>query len=223
MHERTVKLKLPDKKFRPLSKSENQKPKEKNQMKILVKHSGKLLFILCLLFVWTNVLLAQSGRRMSEPVPPNPAEQTNWSEVKYEGGMLGRNKSSKGTLIFDGARSLLIFQDKDGNKVFSIPYSTVIAAYADVKKKSPFYASAIANGAPYGVGLPALLIKSKARYLVLHYKEIDTDLQGIVTFKFIEKDEIAPRLETFVRSSGLTPRENIYVRKKTSSVSGQIP
>lgn len=129
--------------------------------------------------------------------------------------MFGRNKANKGKLVFDGANEQIVFEDKNGNKLFSVPYSSVIAAYAAVRRKNPYYAGWIANGVPYGGGLHALLIKTTARFLVIHYKEADTDLQGIGTFTFEEKLEIAPRLETLVRDSGSTARENIYVRVKT--------
>ncbi|MBC7797711.1 MAG: hypothetical protein H7Z37_12635, partial [Pyrinomonadaceae bacterium] len=184
-------------------------------------NNARIFLCLNALFLLTFAVsptFAQSGRRSISSARSDvesPTDMSNTVEVKYEGGILGINKTAKGNLVLDAANKRILFKDKNGNDLFSVPYSSVIAAYADSRKKTPFLASAAANAVPYGGGLPALLIKNKARFLVIHYKEADTDLQGIVTFKFKQKGEIAPRLETLVRDSGLTARENIYVRVKT--------
>lgn len=172
---------------------------------------------LLLLTFAVSPTFAQSGRRSASSVEndmESPTDMTNIVAVNYEGGILGMDKTAKGSLVLDSANKRILFKDKNGNDVFFVLYSSVIAAYADSRKKTPFLASAAANAVPYGGGLPALLIKRKARYLVVHYKETDTDLQGIVTFRFINKEDIVSSLETVVRESDLTQRNNVYVRLK---------
>lgn len=190
-----------------MSKSKKMKNLSKFDLQILV------LTFLLLFSLAPEICPAQSGRRVKNESPERTLPKSS-SEVKYEGGMIGRNKAVKGTLVFDSKSDQMLFQDKNGDKIFAVPYSSVIAAYGDEKKRTPFIASTIANGVPYGAGLPALLIRRKARYLVFHYKETDTDLQGMVTFKFKEKSEIALRLQNLARAAGLTLRENIYVKLK---------
>lgn len=172
-------------------------------------------------------LHAQSGRRSSGnhqvrsaksyDDPARTVISTETVEVTYEGGEIGFGKSVKGTLAFDHVNNRMSFHDKKGAVQFTIPYRMLIAAYADTRKLTPFLASAAANSIPYGAGLPALLIKRKARYLILHHKEADTDLQGVVAFRFKQKEELAAKLEELVAMANLTPRGNIFVRFRSTT------
>lgn len=166
-----------------------------------------------------QVAAAQSGRRVRSPEAKEfPTDMSNSWKVKYEGGMVGEGKTSSGTLVLDGTNKRLLFMDKKGNHSFSVPYATVIAAYPDERKKTPFLVSMASDSIPYGAGIPSMLIKTKARYLIVHYKEIETDLQGVVTFKFKDKKGIEPSLEAVVRDTGLTRRGNIFVKMKRAKL-----
>ncbi|MCA1593010.1 MAG: hypothetical protein LC754_10250 [Acidobacteria bacterium] len=143
------------------------------------------------------------------PTPP-PAPQT--VKAKYEGGLVGYRKSD-GTINFDDVNSRLVFKDKLGKEMFSVPYKAVVAAWPDTQSRRTTAGNVIASTVPYGLGLPALFIKKKYRYMVLQYRDPDTKAEGSTSFKLDTKEMLASVLYTFAQKAGLTQRGEAYVRR----------
>lgn len=166
---------------------------------------------------------AQAQRTINEPVttktsgpavtapkpPPAPASV----KAKYEGGLVGYGKT-EGTLNFDDQNERLVFRDKKGAELFSLSYRAVSAAWADTKAQRPLAGSVIASTVPYGLGLPALFIKEKHRYLVLQYRDPDTQAEGLTSFKLPSKELLASVLYSFGEKAGLTQRGDAFIRRK---------
>lgn len=156
--------------------------------------------------------------RQQTPSAPAPATV----KVKYEGGVLGCRKQD-GWLSFDDYNSRLVFKDKQQRELFSISYNTLLAAWPDTKSRTSTAGQVIAGTAPYGLGLPALLMRSKTRYLVLQYRDPDTDAQGTTSFKIGSKELLNSVLQTLAGKAELTQRGDAYVRTKNAATRTNAP
>jgi hypothetical protein len=56
------------------------------------------------------------------------------------------------------------------------------------------------------------LFKKKYRYLTMQYKDPDTKVEGVTSFKVDGKEMLASILEALARKAELTPRGEAYVR-----------
>lgn len=153
---------------------------------------------------------SSSGSVTMATPPPAPATV----KAKYEGGVVGYGKRD-GTLTFDDVNNRLVFQDKKTGKEFlSMPYSVIVAAFADTQSRRPTAATVAASTVPYGLGLPALLFKKKSRYLTLNYRDPDTKAEGITSFKLENKEILASVLYTLGQKAGLTQRGDAFIRHR---------
>ncbi len=143
------------------------------------------------------------------PAPP-PAPAT--VKAKYEGGIFGYNQKQDGTLNFDDVNSRLLFRNKQGKEALSIPYASVLSIFADTQSRRPTAASVIGSAVPYGLGLPALFIKKKYRYLTLQFEDPDTRVSGVTSFKLENKEILASVVNTLGNKAGLTQRGEVFVR-----------
>ncbi|MGH9968650.1 MAG: hypothetical protein ACREBG_12595 [Pyrinomonadaceae bacterium] len=134
-------------------------------------------------------------------------------KAKYEGGVFGYNKAMDGTLNFDDTNTRLIFRNKQQKEVFFIPYEAVTSAFADTQKRQPAAATVVSH-VPLIYALPAHFIKTKVRYLTVHYSDPDTKVAGITSFKLENKEVLASVLRTLVEKTGMTARGEVYVKKK---------
>lgn len=186
-----------------------------------------LLAVLVLTLATASVAPAQRARAINEPDPtqsqstvltpaPPPAPAT--VKAKYEGGIVGYKKSD-GTINFDDANSRLLFRDKNQKELFSVPYKVVMVAYADTQSKRPIGATVAGSiPLPYGANIPALFIKKKYRYLILHYNDPDTNAQGTASFKLDNKEILASVLTTLAKKAELTQRGDAFVRRRNPVV-----
>jgi hypothetical protein len=71
----------------------------------------------------------------------------------------------------------------------------------------------VAQSIPY-FGFPLGLIKTKVRYLTLQYADPDSRVSGVTSFRLDNKDLVESVVYTLANKAGLTPRGEIYVRKK---------
>jgi hypothetical protein len=147
--------------------------------------------------------------------PPAPPEVT----VKYEGGVFGYDKRMDGTLVFDDQNRRLLFRDKVRHEVFSIPYDAVVSAFADTKSKRPTATDVIGGMSIFT--LPAKFIKKKYRYLTLQYNDPDTKIKGTTSFKMENKEILASVLNSLANKAGLTPRGEVFVRRRDSATDSQ--
>jgi hypothetical protein len=143
------------------------------------------------------------------PAPPPPS-----MKAKYEGGVIGHSHTLEGTLSFDDTNSRLLFR-KDGQEVFFIPNIAVSSAFSATKKKRPA-AATVASNAPY-LGIPLGWIKTKVRYLTVQFSDPDTQVSGITSFRLENQSIVDSALYALARKSGLTPRGEIYVKKRDSA------
>ena len=139
---------------------------------------------------------------------PPPAPQT--MPAKYEGGIIGHNKALDGTLSFDDTNQRLLFR-KNQKDLFFIPYNAVISAFSDTQKKQPG-AATVAQHVPL-VGGAIGMIKTKVRYLTLQFRDPDTQVSGVTSFKLADKDLVDSVAYTLANKAGLVPRGDVYVRK----------
>lgn len=154
----------------------------------------------------SDTTIAAVSTTTSAPIQP--------VKVKYEGGYFGYNQKMDGTLVIDHLAERLVFRNKTNKEMFAIPYSGIMAAYADTQSRRPAAASVIGSAVPYGLGLPALLIKKKYRYMNLQFNDPDMGLAGVTSFKFENKEVLASILQTVAEETGLTQRGEIYIRKR---------
>ena len=157
--------------------------------------------------------------KVVQPAPP-PAPQT--FKAKYEGGVVGYKKSD-GTLSFDDANRRLLFRDKQGKELFSVPYAAVDAAYADTRSRQPTGARVVGSlPLPYGANIPAWFVRKKHRYLTLNYSDPDTRAQGITSFKLESKELLASALHTLGQKAGLVQRGDAFVRRNPNEPDGSM-
>lgn len=159
-----------------------------------------------------------SGEPQQQPgtqgvVTPTPPPAPATVKAKYEGGVIGYRKSD-GSLNFDDENRRLLFRDKTGKEMFSVPYGAVMIASADTQSRRPMAGTIIASSVPYGLGLPALLFKKKHRYLNLQYRDPDTSAEGMASFKFGDKDTLGSVLFTLAQKAGLTQRGEAFIRRR---------
>lgn len=142
--------------------------------------------------------------------PPAPAPQT--VKAKYEGGVFGYNHKMDGLLTFDDANQRLLFRDKKQKEILFVPYKALTGAYADTHSVRPAAATVASHVPLYGI--PAGFIKTKVRYLTLQYNDPDSNAAGVTSFRLENKDVLDAVLNTLANKAGLTPRGEIFVRKK---------
>ena len=143
---------------------------------------------------------------------PRPAPSS--VKAKYEGGVVGYKKSD-GTINFDDGNGRLVFRDKANKELFQIPYKAVVMAWPDTRSHTST-AGRVVSVVPYG-GLPALLMRSKTRYLNIRYQDPDTGTEGAASFKLGDKDLLYSVLDTLGDKAALTQRGDAYIRPKQAS------
>jgi hypothetical protein len=149
---------------------------------------------------------------------PAPAPQT--MKAKYEGGIFGYNKTQEGTLNFDDTNRRLMFRNKQQKDVFFIPYDAVVSTFGDTQKRQPA-AATVAQHIPY-IGFPLGFIKTKVRYLTLQYRDPDTNMSGITSFRLANKDLVDSVVFALANKAGLTRRGEIYIRKAETEEAKKI-
>ncbi len=174
----------------------------------------RIVFTLLLLGLMCGVAFAQRPREIEPaekaPAPP-PAPTT--VKAKYEGGVFGYTKTMEGTLTFDDTNERLLFKDKKTTKQIHIPYSAITSAFADTKKVQPA-AATVAQAVPVIFTVPARFIKTKVRYLTIQYSDPDSRVSGITSFKIENKELLESVLATLAQKAEMTPRGDIYVKKR---------
>ena len=182
----------------------------------------KVSAMLLLLGVLAIGAYAQRPRTM-EPSTDNkatPAPAPQSVKAKYEGGVFGHNKAMDGTLTLDDTNHRLLFGTKEKKDVLFIPYDAVTSAFADTQKRQPAAAS-VASAVPLIYSLPAHFIKTKVRYLTVQFRDPDTRVSGITSFRLENKDILASVLAAVAEKASLTQRGDVYV-KKTDTDSGKL-
>lgn len=161
--------------------------------------------------------VADSSTDPADAPPPAPSTV----KAKYEGGIFGYNQKQDGSLTFDDTNNRLLFRNKQGKETLSIPYASVLSTFADTQARRPTAATVIGSAVPYGLGLPALFIKKKYRYLTLQFEDPDTRVSGVTSFKLENKEVLASVVSTLANKAGLTQRGEVFVRlrAKRQSVS----
>ena len=147
--------------------------------------------------------------KTTTPTPPT-APQT--VKAKYEGGVFGYNKKMDGTLSFDDTNQRLLFRNEKQKEILFIPYSAVTGAYGDTHSVRPAAASVLSNVPLYGI--PAAFIKTKVRYLTLQYDDPDSKVSGATSFRLENKDILDSVLNTLAAKASLTPRGQVFIKKK---------
>lgn len=186
-----------------------------------MKHIA-VLFLLVVLAAYVHaqrpriIDTSDSGSAPAKPTPP-PAPSS--VKAKYEGGILGYRKKQDGTLVFDDTNSRLVFKDKNQKELVFIPYDAITQAFADTQSRRPTAATVASNiPVPYGLNLPALLIKKKYRYLTMQFYDADSQVGGLTSFKMDSKELVESVVATLAGKAGLVPRGDIFVRDRRGPV-----
>lgn len=177
------------------------------------------LFISC----GVSAASAQRSRTVGEVPESNNARVIRVAppevvKAKYEGGLFGYAKKVDGTLAFDDVNRRLLFRKKDQAELLSVSYDAIVAASAETQSKRPKATDVI--GSASILTMPAKLIKKKHRYLVLQYKDPDTEASGTTSFKLENKEVLDSMLSALASKAGLTARGEIYVRQRALSTPG---
>jgi hypothetical protein len=188
-----------------------------------MKSSQAALLSLALTLALAPAAVAQRPRAVStQPNTPASAPAPAAVKAKYEGGMLGYRKA-EGFITFDDVNRRLVFLDKNRREVFPVSYDVMLAVWADTKSQTSTAGRVIAGTAPYGLGLPALLLKDKSRYLVIQYSDPDTSAEGVTSFKLDSKETLESFLQTLAQKAGMTARGDAYVRRKEKATGQADP
>ncbi len=150
------------------------------------------------------------SKMSTPPVAPKTVK------AKYEGGVFGYTKTMEGTLTFDDENNRLLFKDKKPPKEISIPYEAITSAFGDTKKVQPA-AATVASQVPTIYSLPARFIKTKVRYLTIQYSDPDSRVSGVTSFKLENKELLESVLYTLAQKAEMTPRGDVYVKKRDDS------
>lgn len=159
-----------------------------------------------------TVATTAPGQTAANPIPPEPETV----KVKYEGGYFGYNQKMDGTFVIDDMNERLVFKNKTNKEMFWVPYTAIMAAYGDTQSRRPAAASVIGSSVPYGLGLPALLIKKKYRYMNVQYRDDEMNTLGLLSFKFENEQSLAAMLQSLADKSGLTQRGEVFVRRRNA-------
>lgn len=186
-----------------------------------MKFGSIVLFTL----VMAAAVCAQRPRAVDTSKPTDaskavPAAPPQTVKAKYEGGIFGYNRTMEGTLSFDDTNNRLLFR-KDQKELFFIPYNAVTAAFADTQKRQPA-AATVAQNVPF-YGWPLGFIKTKVRYLTLQYSDPDTHVAGVTSFRLENKDVVDSVVYALANKAGLTPRGEVYIRKKDDEAKKTTP
>src|SRR2546423_14631873 len=176
---------------------------------------------------WLGVLLvigscsfaafAQRPRAITSDTPqpanaaPPPAPST--VKAKYEGGVFGYPHKKTGTLTVNNSNSRLIFRDDKQKELFSIPFGAITGAYGDVHSVQPKAATVISN-VPTIFALPARMVKTNVRYLMVQYDDPDSKVAGTTSFRLDNQQLLESVLYSVATKASLTKRGEVYVRKK---------
>ncbi|HEY0005313.1 MAG TPA: TonB family protein [Pyrinomonadaceae bacterium] len=188
-----------------------------------MKRFNKAVGVVLLAGLVASAAFAQRPRGVNEtakaePVAatvPAPAPAPQTVKAKYEGGVFGYEKKRDGTLSFDDTNKRLLFRDKQQRELLFIPYEAVRSAFSDTKSRRPAAATVISH-IPSIFALPAAFIKTKVQYLTLQYEDPDTHMSGVTSFKLENRAMVASVLNTLAQKANLTPRGDIYVKRKTA-------
>lgn len=175
-----------------------------------MKNAAKLL-ILCALITFASSAhaMAQKPRPDATRTQPPPAPAV--VKVKYEGGIYGYSKKMDGTLSFDDPSSRLVFRNERQQEIFSIPYTSIDRAYPDTRSKRPV-AATVASQVPF-YGIPAAFIRKKYRYMTLQFRDPDSSVSGLASFKMDNKGILDSALYTLAGKAGLTQTGDAYLRR----------
>ncbi len=182
-----------------------------------MKNAAKLL-ILCALVTFASSAdaMAQrpravdnSARSDATRTPPPPAPAV--IKAKYEGGIYGYSKRMNGTLSFDDPSRRLVFRNEKQKEIFSIPYTSIDRAYPDTRSKRPV-AATVASQVPF-YGIPAAFIRKKYRYMTLQFRDPDSRVSGLASFKMDNKQILDSALYTLGGKAGLAQTGDAYLRR----------
>jgi hypothetical protein len=179
------------------------------------------LYILSIIILGSIIpVAAQRARVVSEPEKPDQ-QTTNTAntpipqavKAKYEGGILGYPNKLDGTINFDQTNERLVFRNTNGKEALSLSYKFILVAYADTKSRRPTAATVVSQvPLPYGLNVPAWFVRKKYRYLTIEFKDPDTQLRGITSFKIDNKEVLAQTLAALGESAKLKQRGTAYIR-----------
>ena len=166
-------------------------------------------------FGLTLSVSAQKNTSKQDSSKPAPAPQT--IKAKYEGGVFGYNKAQEGTLNFDDLNSRLLFRNKEGKEVFSIPYADISQEFADTQSRRPKSASILGNVPLIYAPNPIGWIKTKNPYVTLQFSDSTYQSNGITSFRVDSKEICASVVNTLAEKAGLVPHGDIFVRQRAAT------
>lgn len=189
----------------------------------------KFYATLLLVAVTTIGVYAQRPRTIDTSSDPAETAKTVAAapqsfKAKYEGGVPTHRQKLDGVLAFDDTNNRLSFKSPKLKEPLFIPYTAVTQAFGDTQSRTPTAASVVGSlPVPYGLNLPARLIKKKYRYLTVQFFDDDSQMGGLTSFKLDNKELVESVVAALATKSGLVARGDIYVRDRRNDPDRQWP
>lgn len=174
----------------------------------------KVLFLILLLFCGSVFVYAQprpvdkTPNQSSKPLPDS-------FKARYDGGIFGSTGKESGYFKFDDANERVVFYRKDNKEIFSIPYSSIVVIYPDVKEHVSQTGNVISRLPLPGAGLAGLK-STESKYLVINFDDPDVDAKGTANFKFNDKKLLLTFIDALGEKAKLKQRGQAYYRPKKS-------
>ncbi len=172
----------------------------------------KLLFVTFVLFCFSALAQAQP-----RPVDKTPNQSTKTLpesfKARYDGGIFGSTGKETGYFKFDDANERVVFYRKDNREIFSIPYTSIIVIYPDVKEHTSQTGNVISRLPLPGAGLAGLK-STESKYLIINFDDPDVDAKGTANFKFNDKNLLLTFIDALGAKAKLKQRGQAYYRPK---------
>lgn len=144
---------------------------------------------------------------------PKPAPAPQSFAAKYDGGLFGFSEKQKGTLNFDDVNERIVFRNKDKKEVFALPYKSFLVVYPDSRSVRST-AGTVGSVIPLpGASLLGLL-KSKNSYLIVQFKDPDSDASGTASFKLDNKNLLRSVIYALGEKAELKQRGDAFYRPR---------
>ena len=174
----------------------------------------KLLFVTLMLLCGSALIHAQP-RPVDKTPSPQTANLPASFKARYDGGIFGSTGKETGYFKFDDANERAVFYRNDNREIFSIPYSSIIVIYPDVKEHVSQTGNVISRLPLPGAGLAGLK-STESRYLVINFDDPDVDAKGTANFKFNDKKLLLTFIDALGAKAKLKQRGQAYYRPKKS-------
>jgi TonB family protein len=175
------------------------------------------LLILTIALLVTAFNAYSIDRPIQEDKPELKAPAPSNVYATYEGGIAGHEKKVEGTLHFDDTKSCIIFRNRFGKDLISIPYNIVKATYADTHLRTGSIVKKVGPVPYFG----AWYMKKDKKYLTIHYQTNDSSTTNLASFRIPDKRLLADTIAALGDRANLEPYGQTFIRPEYAKSSKQ--